>query len=152
MLNTTSENGKDWGEARRLRAIELKQAGWKQRDIAKTLGVTPGAISQWVKRARNEGVDALLHHRAPGRSSRLTNGQKEVLNGLLAQGAGYFGFLDDYWTRARVREIIFREFGISYHPSHVGRLMRSYGFVLHRGQGGNGHQFLDGFPPGAGRA
>ncbi|HYM01058.1 MAG TPA: helix-turn-helix domain-containing protein [Blastocatellia bacterium] len=152
MLNIISENGKDWGEARRLRAIEMKQAGWKQRDIARELGVTPGAISQWVKRARTEGVDALLHHRAPGRSSRLTSGQKEVLNRLLAKGAGHFGFLDGYWTRARVKEIIFREFGISYHPSHVGRLMRSYGFVLHRGQGGAEQSFGDRVPPVAGRA
>jgi predicted transcriptional regulator len=37
----------DWREGRRLRAWELQQQGWKQKDIAAALGVTPGAVSQW---------------------------------------------------------------------------------------------------------
>jgi hypothetical protein len=42
----------DWREARRSRAWELKQKGWEQCDIAEALGVTDGAVSQWVKRVR----------------------------------------------------------------------------------------------------
>ncbi|MBI5760422.1 MAG: helix-turn-helix domain-containing protein, partial [Planctomycetales bacterium] len=46
----------DWREVRRRRAWELKQQGWKQRDIAEALGVTEGAVSQWLSTARAEGV------------------------------------------------------------------------------------------------
>jgi predicted transcriptional regulator len=46
----------DWREGRRRRAWELKEAGWKQQDIAAALGVTPGAVSQWLSRARQRGV------------------------------------------------------------------------------------------------
>jgi transcriptional regulator with XRE-family HTH domain len=35
--------------------------GWKQKDIAEALGVTKGAVSQWLKRAREGGIDALRH-------------------------------------------------------------------------------------------
>ena len=35
-----------WREARRFRAFELKQDGWKQIDIAEALGVSEGAVSQ----------------------------------------------------------------------------------------------------------
>ena len=35
----------DWREARRFRAFELKQDGWKQTDIAEALGVSEGAVS-----------------------------------------------------------------------------------------------------------
>jgi len=45
----------DWREGRRRRAWERKAAGWKQQDIAAALGVTPGAVSQWLKRARRRG-------------------------------------------------------------------------------------------------
>jgi len=42
----------DWREGRRRRAWELKQQRWKQQDVAAALGVTPGAVSQWLKRGR----------------------------------------------------------------------------------------------------
>jgi predicted transcriptional regulator len=46
-----SREGQEW---RRLRAWELWQQGWKQKDIATALGVTKGAESQWIKRSREE--------------------------------------------------------------------------------------------------
>jgi hypothetical protein len=51
----SSQQATDWREGRRLRAWELKQEGWKQRDIARALGVSKGAVSQWMKRAQQEG-------------------------------------------------------------------------------------------------
>jgi transposase len=49
----------DWKEQRRLRAWALKRKGWKQTDIATALGVTPGAVSQWVGAATEQGKVAL---------------------------------------------------------------------------------------------
>ncbi len=37
----------DWREERRERAWNLKEQGWKQKDIAVALGVSEGAVSQW---------------------------------------------------------------------------------------------------------
>jgi len=39
----------DWREERRKRAWALKEAGWRQKDIAEALGVSEGAVSQWLK-------------------------------------------------------------------------------------------------------
>ncbi len=50
---STKEARLDWREGRRRRAWELAQQGWKHQDIAAALGVTPGAVSQWLKRARD---------------------------------------------------------------------------------------------------
>ena len=55
----------DWKEARRLRAWELVQQGWKQQDVATALGVTGGAVSQWVSKARQGSIPALRHHSHP---------------------------------------------------------------------------------------
>ena len=52
MEKTRSSQATDWREGRRLRAYELKQQGWKQTQIADALGVTEGAVSQWMRRAR----------------------------------------------------------------------------------------------------
>jgi DNA-directed RNA polymerase specialized sigma24 family protein len=61
MEKTLSSQATDWREGRRLRAFELKQQGWKQTEIADALGVSEGAVSQWMKRAREEGGQALRH-------------------------------------------------------------------------------------------
>ena len=42
-----------------MRALELHQQGWMQRDIAAALGATEGAVSQWLAAARRGGPEAL---------------------------------------------------------------------------------------------
>ena len=120
----------DWGESRRLKALELRDAGFSQLEIAAALGVTPGAVSQWLRRANLEGREALRHRRDPGRASRLTQDQITRLMALLTGSPQAVGLQCDAWTRGLVKDLILREFGVSYHPAHVSRLVRSYGASL----------------------
>ncbi len=50
----------DWQEGRYLRTWELWQQGWKQKEIAETLGVSKGAVSYSMGQASQEGVWNLL--------------------------------------------------------------------------------------------
>ncbi len=125
-LLTTPEPA-DWREGRRLRAWELLQQGWKQNAIAAALGVTQGAVSQWLKRGREGGVTALRRRRAPGSASRLTSDQRTRLVAALAEGAPSFGFIGEVWTTKRIATISKELFGVSYHPAHVSRLVRALG-------------------------
>ncbi len=106
----------DWLEGRRKRAWELKQQGWKQQDIAVALGVTKGAVSQWMRRAREGGVEALRRHPPPGPTPKLTAEQRTHLPQVLAPGAEASGYRGQVWTTRRVAEVIWRTFGVSYHP------------------------------------
>jgi transposase len=92
----------DWREGRRLRTWELHQHGWKQKDIAAALDVTPGAVSQWVKRGTDGGVPGLRRRTAPGSAPRLNDEQREQLRAALAKGAPAFGFIGDAWTTKRI--------------------------------------------------
>src|SRR5262245_7649598 len=67
-MNSTPYN---WKEARHLRAWHLRQQGWPQRQIAKALGVSEGAVSQWMARAREVGPEAL--RRRPPSGVELRN-------------------------------------------------------------------------------
>ena len=67
-----------------LRAWELNQEGWKQQDIARALGVSKGAVSQWMKRAKQEGVEALKRRPPPGAQPRLSEGERAKLPEFLA--------------------------------------------------------------------
>jgi transposase len=130
--NALSSSASDIREYRRFRAWELHQQGWKQKDIAQVLDVTPGAVSQWLSRARANGVETLRRRKAPGAKSRLTPEQKAQIPELLERGAEAFGFRGNVWTRKRVATVIQREFGVSYHPSHVGRILRQVGWSLQK--------------------
>ena len=122
---TTQPN--DWREARRFVAWELHQLGWSQTRIAKTLGVTQGAVSQWLKRGREGGgTEALRHHPAPGRKASLTDEQLARIPALLAKGAAAYGYGDVRWTTRRVAAVLKTVFGVSYHPGHVSRLLQKY--------------------------
>ncbi|MDQ5828430.1 MAG: winged helix-turn-helix domain-containing protein, partial [Actinomycetota bacterium] len=94
--------------------------------IAEALGVSKGAVSQWMKRARNGGgVEALKRQPAPGATPRLSEDQRARLPELLAQGAQAHGFRGEVWTCERVTIVIRKEFGVSYHPAHVSRLLKA---------------------------
>jgi transposase len=93
----------DWREGRRLRAWELKQAGWSQRAIASALGVSESAVCQWMRRAREGGgVEALRRRPAPGPTPKLSAEQRAQLPALLARGAEAVGFVGEVWTTPRV--------------------------------------------------
>jgi transposase len=127
-----SSQASDWREGRRLRGWELKQEGWKQQDIAEALGVTKGAVSQWMKRGREGGVQGLKRKPPPGVSPRLSEEQRARLKELLEQGAKAHGFRGEVWTCERVAEVIRKEFCVSYHPAHVSRIVRVLGLSLQK--------------------
>lgn len=117
----------DWRENRRIQAWELHQQGWSQRRIAAALGVTQGAVSQWLQRVyQGGGTEALRHRPATGRRTALTHEQLSQLPALIARGAEAFGFMSDKWTTKRVSQLLNSLFGVSYHPAHVSRLLSKY--------------------------
>lgn len=115
----------NWKEARRLQAWRLKQQGWAQRQIATALGVSEGAVSQWMKRGREGGSEGLRHRPPPGARCRLTDEQLAGLPALLQHGPEAYGFRGQLWTRGRIAAVIRAKFGVSYHPRHVGRLCKT---------------------------
>lgn len=124
----TPKTGTDVGTWRRQRAWELYQAGWWQKDIAVALGVSRGAVSQWIKRGREGGVEALRTRPRPGGPAKLTAEQRAQIPGLLARGAEAYGFRGDVWTAARVAAVIWRSFGVRYQRDHVSRVLRQAGW------------------------
>lgn len=123
-----SRTTRDAGEARRYRAYELSEEGWKQKDIARALGVSEAAVSQWLTRAAAEGVEALRSRSIPGPTPRLSAEQLAELPALLEKGAPAFGFTGDVWTRGRIAVVIERELGVRYSVRNVTRVMERIGW------------------------
>jgi transposase len=124
-MKTSTPLPKDWREGRRLRAWELYEQGWPQKKIAEALGVTEGAVSQWISKGKIQGPEALRHQPSPGAPPKLRPEQRARLPALLAKGAEAYGFRGQVWTAERVAVLIKREFGVSYHPTHCSRLLHA---------------------------
>lgn len=110
-------------ERRRFRAVELMDRGEPRKLIARVLGVSPAALSQWRKRA---DAGALKAKPQLGPRRKLSDRDFQRLEELLSQGATAHGWLNDLWTGSRVAQVIERHFGIKYHPAHVSRMVKKY--------------------------
>ena len=86
-MTANRPRSQDWKELRRRRALALKHDGWKQQAIAEALGVTKGAVSQWLSAARERGDSALRGHPHTGALTKLTEQQRSQIPELLSRMA-----------------------------------------------------------------
>lgn len=116
-------------EERRLEGGRLlKEGKMSQAEIARHLGVSRATVNDWAKIMKATGLRGLRKKKARGSQAKLSNVQKEKLKRLLDRGALACGFPTDRWTLERVRQLIQKEFNVSYHPNYLNRLLRSLGF------------------------
>ena len=120
-------------EERRLAGDRLlKEGKLSQAEISRQLGVSRATVSEWAKIVKSKGIRGLRKKKAPGSGSKLSKVQKEKLKRMLDRGALACEFPTDRWTLERVRQLIQREFEVSYHPNYLNRLLRSLGFSPQR--------------------
>lgn len=71
----------------------------------------------------SESETGLAPRPHPGGERRLSDKQHRQLERLLCQGAKARGWSNDLWTASRVKEVVERHFGVSYHRDHVRRIL-----------------------------
>jgi len=116
-------------EERRLEGGRLLKAGKiRQAEIARKLGVSRAAVSDWSKTVKTKGIRGLRKKKTNGRQSKLNAQQKQQLKYMLDRGALTNGFVTDRWTLGRVRQLIWQKFEVAYHPNYLNRLLRNLGY------------------------
>jgi len=80
---------------------------------------------RWYHARRRGGEKALRVRFSPGRPPKLRSKQLQRLIQLLLKGPMARGYRTNLWTwtTARIALLIDEEFGVDYHPNHIGRLM-----------------------------
>jgi transposase len=115
-------------EQRRLRALELLNAGHGALWISRKLGCARSAVYAWQETFRAEGAKGLKAKPVPGRPVRLTVLQRKQLAKILLSGATKCGYPSEMWTARRVTEVTERYFGVRYHRNHMWRFLKSLGW------------------------
>ena len=112
-------------QKRRLKAVRLFAKGVPPSEVARLLGVHRQSAGRWRKEWIAGGAEALQSKGRLGRRRVLGPDQMESLRKTL----GASSQSSESVTLAGVSELIFREFGVRYHPGHVSRLLASMGLA-----------------------
>ena len=117
-------------EARRRRAMKLLSEGWLVKEVALAVGVSRQSVGTWRRLAGKQGARSKALAAKPQHvpQCRLTKSERAKLVRLLRAGPRPSGYDADLWTTARIVELVEQEFGVVYHPDHLGRLLHGLGF------------------------
>ena len=116
--------------SRRIKTVLLNHEKKTSGEISSLLGVSRSNISLWLKNYEEQGFDGLLGTQIPGRPSKLSDLQKILLCDIVDSGPVAYGLMTGVWTSKLIAEIIQNEFGTTYHPSHVWKLLQEFGFSV----------------------
>ena len=117
----------------RIRAVKRVEAGESPEDVVKALGFHRSRIYEWLAVYREGGIEALRTRPIPGRPRKLDGRQlKRVYDLVTSKNPLQLKFEFALWTRAMIRELVRREFGVKLSEVSVGRLLRKLGLTPQR--------------------
>jgi transposase len=121
-----SRGSRDFGvlAQRRMRAVDMFEAGKRQVDVVVGLGVSAQTASRWHKAWVTGGRGALSGVGRAGRPPKLDDEQIAQVEAVLIAGPRANGFATELWTLARVAEVIERVTGVSYSPAQTWTILR----------------------------
>ncbi len=109
-------------------AARLFKKRVKHAEIARRLKVSRAAVRQWYVAWKRKGREGLEAAGRLGRKPRLTKaGIARVRNALL-RGPTACGYHTDVWTLERIARLIRQTVRVSYHPSHVWKVLAAMGW------------------------
>ena len=115
-------------EAIRIRAVQQMQAGESPEVVIKALGLTRACIYNWLAMYRAGGWAALRAKPLAGRPRKLTGPQIRWIYATVTQkNPLQLKFPFALWTRAMIRTLIRRRFGITLSLASIGRLLAQLG-------------------------
>jgi transposase len=119
-------------QRRRLQAASFFKLGRRPAEVARQLGVSRQAASQWFAVWKVQGKQGLRGAGRTGRPRKLSDDQMAHLKVLLLQGPQAFGYATALWTLKRIARVIRKQWRVVYHPSHVWRLLGELGWSCQR--------------------
>jgi transposase len=120
-------------EALRLRALRACELGYTESEVAEMLGVARETVSRWWSAYQAEGLAGLPGERTGrplGSGRTLTDEQAAHIQHLIDENSpAKVGVKAPLWSRAAVRELIHKEYGICMAVRTVGEYLKRWGYT-----------------------
>jgi len=118
--------------ALRIQGVLLSLEKHSVSEIARLLKVHRTSVHNWLQQWNVWGEEGLLEGHRPGRPVCLTEVDRQRLRDIVDSGPVAYGLQTGIWTSVNLAELIFEEFGVSYHPGHVRKVLRRIGLSVQR--------------------
>jgi len=120
-------------EERRLEGGRLLKEGvLSQAEIARQLGVSRSAVSQWAQKLKQKRrrLQSLKRKKHAGREPLLADAEWQNVLQDLQRGAQTFGYEDERWTLGRIQQLIASRYGVSYNTNYLSEKLRKAGWSV----------------------
>ena len=116
----------------RIQGILMSLDGHTAGEIAQTLKVHRSTVPLWIDHWNRHGEEGLWEGQRSGRPADLGPREREQLADILDSGPVAYGLETGIWTSSLVTRVIREEFDRAYHPGHVRKLLRQWGYSVQR--------------------
>ena len=131
-LRKEAERDGSYRVAKRLQAVLLNSRGRSSGELATILQAPRSKVSEWLSNYEAHGGEGLLAGFRSGRPCLLTVPQLTALSDIIESGPVAYGLDSGVWTSPMIAHVITEEFGVTYHPGHVRKLLHLIGFSVQR--------------------
>jgi transposase len=110
----------------------LREGALSQAEIARRVGVSRSAVSQWARqiKQRRRGLKGLKRIKPKGRQAYLADSQWQKVLRDLRRGAQAFSYEDKRWTPDRIQRLIADRYGVSYNTNYLSEKLRKSGWSV----------------------
>jgi putative transposase len=119
---------KDGAQVRRLLALAAVHDRMNRSEAARIGGMDRQTLRDWVHRFNQHGLEGLVDIKPPGRPSKLSEEQKEVLKQLVEAGPDVATDGVVRWRCVDLKRVVGQRFGVDLSEVSLGRVLKKLGF------------------------
>jgi transposase len=115
----------DLDKCLRIQGLLLVNQGHTEQAAAAIIGAGRRTLQDWISRYRKDGIFGLIKGPYPGGKCALSEEQKAELSRIIEAGPQEAGLDTGVWSAPIVVKMVEKLYGVSYSPSHMGRILHS---------------------------